>query len=58
MDMSTFGTYTMKLKHDRGTVKISTVAMSEAAAKRIILNAERAPESAIRGISFKPMTVN
>lgn len=58
MDMSTAGTYTLKLKHDRGTVKISTFAMSEAAAKRIILNAERAPERAIRGIKFKPMSVN
>ena len=58
MDMSTFGEYTLKLKHDKGVVNISTVAMSEAAAKRIILNAERAPESAIRKISFKPMAVN
>jgi hypothetical protein len=58
MDMSTFGKYTLRLKHDKGFVNISTVAMSEQAAKNTILAAERAPERAIRKITFKPIAIN
>jgi len=42
--------YTFKLRHDNGTVRLSTVARNRATATAIILNAERAPRSAIMSI--------
>lgn len=46
-------TYTLTLKHDHGTVKVTTVAATLKQATRNILMAEGAPASAIRSVRIK-----
>lgn len=45
--------YEIVLKHDSGKIKITTVASDIETAKRIVLNYEKAPESAIIKINEK-----
>jgi hypothetical protein len=39
--------YTVKLKHDKGTVSFTTSANTHESAKNIVCSIERAPESAV-----------
>lgn len=58
MEMSEYGQYAIEMKHDQGVVTITTTAHSMKGAKQIILTAERAPERAIRKITFTPIPLN
>lgn len=43
--------YRIRIKHDKGDFDLTTAASSPEIAKRIILMAERAPESAIVSVT-------
>jgi hypothetical protein len=47
-------TYALTLRHDSGTVEIRIAASSLASAKQRVLDAERAPESAIQSWRIVP----
>ena len=42
--------FTLRVRHDAGIISIRTVASSVKAARSIVINAERCPESAIRRV--------
>lgn len=42
--------YTLRVRHDHGFVTIRTTAQSEAAARNIVMKAERCPASSIRRV--------
>ena len=45
--------YEVEVQHDNGKAKINVTASDEEEAKKIVMNAERAPESAIVGVKDK-----
>jgi hypothetical protein len=54
----TFSKFTFKVSHDKGTVKISTVATSEETARQMIMKAEGCPARALKLVKSKPIITN
>ena len=50
--------YEVEVQHDKGKTKINVTASDEETAKKMVMNAERAPESAIIGVKDKGSILN
>jgi hypothetical protein len=48
------GYYAVKMRHDDGEITIYTFSMSAAAARSLVLRAERAPDSAVLEVRREP----